>query len=218
MKIKIATLSLMMVLCMSFGSVTAFAKGSEDTKPEQPTATEEVENKTPVALTPEGNLTLVDDVKGTDPSEKQFITMQSKNGNYFYLVIDRAGDEENVYFLNLVDEADLLALVEELPPVEPTTPVEPVPPTETTSPEQTTPPSIETQGSPIAILGLLGVIVLMGGGALYYFKIMKPKQTKKSTTNIDDFEYDDEEETDEEEYGFDFDDASDEEIEEELND
>ncbi len=47
---------------------------------------------------------------------KQFVTLVSKNGNYFYLVIDRAGDKENVYFLNLVDEADLLALIQEETP------------------------------------------------------------------------------------------------------
>ena len=66
------------------------------------------------ALTPEGNLTLVDDIiQGNADQGKQFLTVQSKKGNTFYLVIDRAGDKENVHFLNLVDESDLLALTED---------------------------------------------------------------------------------------------------------
>ncbi len=82
----------------TFLTVTAFAVPEESDPPE--------------ALTPEGNLTLVDDV---NQENKQFITVQSKNGNYFYLVVDRSGEKENVYFLNLVDESDLLALIEEEP-------------------------------------------------------------------------------------------------------
>lgn len=73
------------------------------------------------SFTPSGNMTLIDDylqieaeaTEDTPQQDKQFITLQSKNGNVFYLVIDRNGDEENVYFLNLVDEADLLALMED---------------------------------------------------------------------------------------------------------
>ena len=73
------------------------------------------------SFTPGGNMTLIDDylqieaeaTEDTPQQDKQFITLQSKNGNVFYLVIDRNGTEENVYFLNLVDEADLLALTED---------------------------------------------------------------------------------------------------------
>ncbi len=68
------------------------------------------------ALTPEGNLTLVDDyhTSYSDGSGQQFITLVSKSGNTFYLVIDRNDKGENtVHFMNLVDEADLLALMEE---------------------------------------------------------------------------------------------------------
>ena len=75
------------------------------------------------ALTPVGNLTLIDDILQdentasvesveNEQKSKQFITVQSKNGNYFYIIIDRSGDTENVYFLNLVDEAYLFALLE----------------------------------------------------------------------------------------------------------
>ena len=71
---------------------TAFAGGGEniDTTPKVP------EESTPVTtpLTPDGNLTLVDDIKVEESKDKQFVTLQSKNGNYFYLVIDRSGDKE----------------------------------------------------------------------------------------------------------------------------
>ncbi len=60
-------------------------------------------------LTPEGNLSLVDDI--ITESGKQFITLTSRDGNYYYLIIDRSGNEDdNVYFLNKVDERDLLTL------------------------------------------------------------------------------------------------------------
>ena len=75
-----------------------------------------VTDETSGALTPEGNLTLVDDyhTNYSDGSGQQFITLVSKSGNTFYLVIDRnAKGQQTVHFMNLVDEADLLALMEE---------------------------------------------------------------------------------------------------------
>ena len=75
-----------------------------------------ITDETSGALTPEGNLTLVDDyhTNYSDGSGQQFITLVSKSGNTFYLVIDRnAKGQQTVHFMNLVDEADLLALMEE---------------------------------------------------------------------------------------------------------
>ena len=58
----------------------------------------------------DGNLSVVESAVTGD---KEFLTLKSKNGNTFFLVIDRAGDGENVYFLNMVDEADLMALIQD---------------------------------------------------------------------------------------------------------
>ena len=86
--------------------------GTETVEPEQGTETVEPEQGTggAEALTPEGNMTLVDNIGNGD---KQFIVVQSRNGYYFYIIIDHASEGDNtVHFLNQVDEADLLALIE----------------------------------------------------------------------------------------------------------
>lgn len=69
------------------------------------------------ALTPDGNLSLIDDIGSSARSGKQFITVETKNGNVFYLIIDRDDEgEETVHFLNQVVEADLLRLWETMLP------------------------------------------------------------------------------------------------------
>ena len=118
---KIGALLLSVVLCIGMAA-PAFAFEGEATPVEQPVLPEVVEDvvtvtdETSGALTPEGNLTLVDDYHTdySDGSGQQFITLVSKSGATFYLVIDRnAKGQQTVHFMNLVDEADLLALMEE---------------------------------------------------------------------------------------------------------
>ena len=116
---KIGALLLSAVLCIGMAA-PAFAYGDDTAPVEQPVLPEVVEedvvtitDETSGALTPEGNLTLVDDYY-SDGSGQQFITLVSKSGATFYLVIDRnSKGAQTVHFMNLVDEADLLALMEE---------------------------------------------------------------------------------------------------------
>ena len=123
MKIKkLGALLVSAALCAGMAA-PAFAFEGEAAPVEQPVLPEVVEedvvtvtDETSGALTPEGNLTLVDDyhTNYSDGSGQQFITLVSKSGNTFYLVIDRnAKGQQTVHFMNLVDEADLLALMEE---------------------------------------------------------------------------------------------------------
>lgn len=170
------------------------------------------------ALTPDGNLTLIDDIGSSAASGKQFITVESKNGNVFYLIIDRDDEgEETVHFLNHVDEADLMALTEEGEAAE--TPIvcsctdkcqtgavntacevcmtnmsecvgeEPEPVT----PDELEEPVEEKKGGAGAIVAVV-LILAAGGGAAFYFLVLKPKQGKKVPSDLDDFELEDEEE------------------------
>ena len=106
-----------LALLMGGLAVPAFAYGEKPApEPEKTESPVTVLDKNSGPLTPEGNLSLVDDYHTTysDGSGQQFITLVSKSGAYFYLVIDRAADgDQTVHFMNLVDEADLLALMEE---------------------------------------------------------------------------------------------------------
>ena len=119
---KLGALLVSVALCAGMAA-PAFAFEGEAAPVEQPILPEVVEedvvtvtDETSGALTPEGNLTLVDDyhTSYSDGSGQQFITLVSKSGATFYLVIDRnAKGQQTVHFMNLVDEADLLALMEE---------------------------------------------------------------------------------------------------------
>ena len=193
-------------------SVTAFAQtpeGEDDTN-DSGVVYEEPQKEEP--LTPDGNATLVDDFGGN----KQLITVTTKNGNYFYILIDRDDEGENtVHFLNQVDEADLLALREDgsteaAPPavcsctekceagkVNTSCPVCVTSMTGCTGKEPTPTPTEQPEepkgkgGNPGVVLALVLFALLGGGAAFYYFKFLKPKQNVKGDTDLEDFEFED---------------------------
>ncbi len=202
------------LILMGGFSVPAYAQGAateppaEDATNDSGVIVEEKEETPP--LTPKGNATLVDDYGGN----KQLITVTTKGGNYFYILIDRAAEgEQTVHFLNQVDEADLMALTEngeaakkpeicnctekcEAGKVNVSCPVckdnmtacsgkEAEPETEKPTEQP------KEKGNTGGLVLFLVVALLGGGGAFYYFKFMKPKQNVKGDTDLEDFDFDD---------------------------
>ena len=202
---KVCALVLSVALCAGMAA-PAFAYGGEPTEEvEQPvlTSTSDEEDAVTVtdektgALTPEGNLTLVDDYHTdySDKSGQQFITLVSKSGNTFYLVIDRnAKGQQTVHFMNLVDEADLLALMEEDTANAYTAEKEAAAQAEQerkqaeedakkAAEEAAASGSEQTGGNKVTkyaatFLGVLALVGLVAGGGIYTF--MKQKQKKQA--------------------------------------
>ena len=154
------------------------------------------------ALTPDGNLSLIDDIGSPTASGKQFITVETKNGNVFYLIIDRDDEgEETVHFLNQVDEADLLKLMDEEEVAEFTKPVEETKPEVVeTVPEITEPTPEEKPKSTNMLPAILTLIVLACGGGFFVFKKVQEKKKAQEAAKPDpDADYVD----DDEDYGYD---------------
>lgn len=162
-----------------------------------------------------------------------YITVETRNGHTLYIVIDydKLLDEEEeryqTYFLNPVDEADLMALLED---DSQNTPVvcsctekctagkvntncaicktdmtncagKEATPDETEQPDEPTPEKKNNMGG---ILILVLFLAAGGGGALWYFKLRKPKSSIKGGDELDEFDFGEDDEA--EEYG-DYEDA-----------
>lgn len=192
-------------------STTAYAGGGEEWEgldPAEPAATEEPAEPTVTpgeGFSEEGNL-VTRDLLYDEHTNKQFITVQARGGATFYLVIDydkpvdEEGEQYETYFLNMVDEADLLAAAEAAGAeaavcscaekcvagaVNTDCPVcsvnmgkcvgvEPEP---VADPVEEPEPEPEKKGNAGTLLIILALAVV-GGGAGWYFKVYRPKQEK----------------------------------------
>ena len=200
-RFRLLTAALCAVVLLCGFSATAYAGGGEDYG--DPTMVAPTEEPTPEPepnpFTPSGTGTVVDNA--TDEDGKEFFTITTPAENVFYLVIDRQRGTENVYFLNAVTEADLLALAEQTGE-----PVAPVPePEPTPNPEPTVEPTPEPEAKGGAGPLLLGLaVVLIGGGAAFYFKVYRLKHQQNAVPEEDydiEAEYDDAPPWDEDEDG-----------------
>ena len=241
-KRRILSMMLALVLCFSALPVTAFAGGgpedgsdkvleywSQDSTPQQPNQQTGQPSTPPAAQQPkqgeplaEGSEFSTRDLLYDKDTHKQFITVEGRNGNTFYIVIDYdspVNDKEEqykTYFLNKVDEADLAALVEQGEPaacsctdkchagaVNTACPLcavnmaeclgkEPEKPVEPAEPDPD--PEPEKQGGVNGMLAVMLAVALAGGGAVYFLKFKKKKPDTKGSADLEDYDYGDEDE------------------------
>lgn len=175
---KLAVLCSALVLMLCFTTV-AYASDGKETPGET----------TP--FTPAGTGTVIDNA--TDEDGKLFYTIITPDKNVFYLVIDLQRETDNVYFLNAVTEKDLLPLAENSGDTQDGKNILSNPKPEHSSnttyePGASAEPSPETeQKSNAGMLFIVLAVVVIGGGAGYYFKIYRPKHQKADSE--DDFDY-----------------------------
>ena len=163
---------------------------------------------------------------------KEFYTIQTASEKVFYLIIDRDGEEEMVYFLTEVTENDLLnvtadnsetlpknsAALESAIPVtegalpnnngeqgkeeEPTE--EPAEDGEGEDTEEPEPEPEKPEENPMATYIILGIVAVAAIGGGYYFKVVKKKKEEFLDEDDDEEEeeYEDDEENEEKEDDF----------------
>ena len=173
-------------------------------------------------ITPDGNLSLLDDLDYSARGGLQFMTVTTRSGHVYYIIIDRSSNSQNVYFLNQVDEYDLMSIMSDAekaqyeqdqarPSNQSQYPQNVVPvqpegnpaPTETPTQHSSQQSRIGSSLTMLAFFAVIGILIAIG---FYFFKI-KPKKEGADFDEEIDFE-DDEEYVNED--VTDFDDASDE--------
>ena len=237
MKIKLAPLLCALALCLALPAGAYYASNEDGAnEPGGPMTSISVTTE-PVSepelsslggLTPDGNLALIDDIlDGSyysseeigEGGKMQFVTVETKSGNVFYLVIDHSTGD--VYFLNLVDESDLLALLEdegyeaecdcevkcEAGAVNTDCPVcrtdlkgckgEEPEPTPTPTPAADSEPENDCGFNVTAILPIVLILLVIAGAAAAFLKFRKRKPDTSGDTDLDDYEFPEDDEEDE---------------------
>ncbi len=140
----------------------------------------------------QGNANLVEDVVKNE-TERQFLTVSTKDGSIFYVIIDYESGNKNVYFLNKIDTADLNAIVD---PDGSKAAAQTAVVTEATEPVVTVaeqPVQEKKKGNLMPIFLVLGLAAFVGG---YYVLKIKPK---KNAVSDSDYDYEDDDFNEEDE-------------------
>ena len=209
------------LICITLFSLPSYAMAEPDAEETYP------------PLTEDGNMTVTDDIyqlivekitqTGEDGTEviertvienKQFITVHTRSGAEFYIVIVRSRDSENVYFLNQVDDEDLFALLEANDSATPCTCAEKCAAGEVNTEcavcrmnmkscagkevqkaeiTETSPEPEQKKANPMPIVVL--ILLIGGGAAVYFLKFRKNKPKTSGATDLDDYDYGEEDET-----------------------
>ena len=212
--------------CFTNGSQVVLTDGMQDkgsnaegekSESSDSTDDEDTASRSPLAFTPDGQGTVVDNVVNAD--SKEFFTISTQDDNTFYLVIDRERENENVYLLDTVKESDLLSLADkDAEQASQSAVPDPVPVCNCTG--KCAPGEVKTS-CPVCVLSwkdctgsapaadstpepkaaengnitmiLVVIAVLAVGGAGYYLKIYKPKHDLDDAEDFDDLTGGDEE-------------------------
>ena len=199
------------VTCFAFATETESATVTTDTATEEAATEAETRSEDDIRpLTPNGNLTLVDDIGSQTGQGRQFITLVTKSGNYFYLIIDRNDKgEENVHFLNMVDEEDLFALMDEKQVADykaarngkdDVAAATVATPSVSGAVRDSAPDTKLKEKKPVHPLPLVGVVIALAAGAIGYLYLQSKKKQTAALRPDPDADYVDED--DEEVYEF----------------
>jgi len=198
------------VTCFAFATETESVTVTTDVATEEASTEAEMRSEDDTRpLTPNGNLTLVDDIGAQAGQGRQFITLVTKSGNYFYLIIDRNDKgEENVYFLNMVDEEDLFALMDEKQVAnykaaqneKYAAAVTVATPSVAGAVQDSAPDPKVKEKKPVHPIALVGVVIALAAGAIGYLYLQSKKKQTAALRPDPDADYVDKD--DEEAYEF----------------